>query len=84
MNFFIRNSKSGRADATLTLAVYGGFAAVIRFLFDGVTLTIGGNVFAFGSVDAMAYTALLAPILAAHGYIHTTGKTKETKNEQET
>lgn len=43
--------------------------ACIKFLLDGVTVHLAGISFDLGHVDAMAYGALLTPVLGAHGWI---------------
>ena len=53
-------------------------AAVIKFILDGVTLTLYGHTVNFGHMDAMTYTALLAPVLGAHAWMQTKG-TKDDK-----
>lgn len=43
-------------------------AVGVKFLLDGVTLTLAGTTFDFGHVDSLAYAALLTPVLGAHSY----------------
>jgi hypothetical protein len=41
----------------------------VRFLLDGIQVTLGENVFTFGSTDPLAYGSILAPLVAGHSYI---------------
>lgn len=59
----------GSSNLMTTITVVTVLAAVARFLLDGVILTLGTHVFNFGHVDSLTYTAILAPVLGAHGWI---------------
>jgi hypothetical protein len=50
-----------------------------RFLLDGISVTIFGHSLSVGHTDPLAYSSLLAPLLGAHGYIHT--RVKNEPNE---
>ncbi len=65
---FMKNPESDRPDGMLTLAFIVTIAATIRFLLDGVTVTVFDHVIAFGKVDALVYGALLTPVLGAHSF----------------
>jgi hypothetical protein len=44
--------------------------ALVKFILDGITVTLKGSSFDLGHVDAAAYMAILTPVLAAHGFMH--------------
>lgn len=41
----------------------------IRFLFDNVDTVFMGQPIKVGHTDSMAYTSIMGPMLAAHGYV---------------
>lgn len=53
---------------TVTMFVTGG--VLFRFLVDSLSVTGMGMVFNFGHVDATVYAAILGPVYAAHGWMH--------------
>lgn len=54
---------------TLQLSVLVVAVCALRFLFDGLSVTIGGHNLTLGHIDALAYGSILTPVLGAHGYI---------------
>lgn len=79
---FLKNPKSNKPDGVLTLAFIVTIAATIKFLLDGVTVTVADHVINFGKVDALSYGSLLAPVLGAHGYLDGRFKKREESNER--
>jgi len=61
------------------LTMTAGFAAIIKFLFDGVIIHYGSNSLDLGHLDSLSYATLLAPILAAHSYSEKKGKEEDKK-----
>lgn len=67
MNFpLINHPTRGTPDVMVTLALLVTLAATLRFILDGVSLTIAGHTLAFGHIDSMTYGALLTPVLGGH------------------
>lgn len=66
---WIVNPSSGKEDPMLTMSVLVVTVASIKFLLEGVSLTLSGQSVTFGHVEAMVYGALLTPVLGVHGYI---------------
>lgn len=54
---------------TLQLSVAVVLVCCLRFLFDGIEITIAGHSLSLGHMDPLAYGTILAPVLGAHGYI---------------
>lgn len=54
---------------TTTMALIVVVTCALRFLLDGITLTLFGHSLSIGHTDPLAYGAILTPILAAHGYV---------------
>ncbi len=71
---FIKQPKSGMPDVMVTLSVVAVFAAVLKFLLEGVTIVVYGHSIDFGHADSLTYGALLAPVLGAHGWVDTMSK----------
>ncbi len=66
---FIQDPRTHKPDEMVTLTVLTTIAAVVRFLFDGITIKLFEHTLVIGHIDAAVYIALLAPILGAHSYI---------------
>lgn len=77
---YLKQPDTGKEDPMLTLAIIAGAACVFRFVLDGVSLNVFGSPMSMGHVDSLAYSALMTPILAAHGYMATT-KDKSKKED---
>lgn len=52
----------------------------LRFLIDGLAVTIMGQTLIAPHTDPMAYGSILTPVLAAHSYIKAKGKNKPTES----
>lgn len=74
---FLKNPKTGVPDLMTTLTTITVLVATLKFLLDGVTLTLKGHTLDFGHLDSMTYGMFLAPILGTHGWVETK-TTKET------
>lgn len=61
-------------DPFTSVSVITVFGCLLKFLADGVTLTLYGHTLTLGHVDSATYVALLTPVLGAHGYIRVKGK----------
>lgn len=66
---WVINPSSNKSDPMLTMSVLVVSVAALKFLLEGVTMTVGGHAVNFGHVDAMVYGALLTPVLGVHGYL---------------
>jgi hypothetical protein len=66
---WVTNPSSNKPDPMLTMSVIVVTVASLKFLLEGVTVTIHGHDVSFGHVDALVYGALLTPVLGVHGYI---------------
>lgn len=53
-----------------------------RFLLDGVSTTLFGQKFELGHMESLAYGSIMAPILAANGYIKGKRADNEKKHEK--
>ena len=56
-------------DPLLALIVVTVLSCVLKFLAEGVTFTVHGNLVNLGHTDSLAYGSILTPLLMAHGYI---------------
>lgn len=54
----------------------------LRFLFDGVAITILGQRIEIPHTDSLAYGSILTPVLAAHGYLRANAKVPHVKKEK--
>lgn len=68
---FLKHPRTGLPDVMLTLSTVVVLAASVKFLLEGINLTIFGHMVNFGHADAMTYGTLLTPVLGAHGYTMT-------------
>ena len=66
---------------TLLLSLMVVSACTIRFLIDGISFFAFGHIVNLPHTDPMAYGAILAPVLGAHGYIHGKLNAVEAKDE---
>lgn len=57
------------STTTERLTILVVIVASVKFLFQGGAVTL------FGTADASVYAMFLAPVLGAHGYIHTKKQT---------
>jgi hypothetical protein len=69
MQLFLNDPKTGKPDEMVTLTVIVTLAVVFRFLVDGLTFHILGQIITFSKLDAMVYISLLTPVLGTHGFI---------------
>lgn len=67
MRFSLKHPSTGKTDAILTMTCFIVVLCGLKFLFDGVEITIFGHIISFGHADPMAYGTLLTPVLGAHG-----------------
>lgn len=58
-----------KSDPMFTMACAAIIICLLKFLMEGVSVTLEGHVFDLGHADASTYAAILAPILGAHGYV---------------
>lgn len=68
------NPKTGKRDIFYTLTALAMLGATLKFLAEGVEVTIMGHVLNLGHADPLSYGAFLAPVLGAHGYVHSNDK----------
>jgi hypothetical protein len=71
MKLFLTHPRTKQEDPMLTLTCIVVIIAAIKFLFEGVDITIAGHVFSFGHADGGTYATVLTPVLGAHGYMNT-------------
>ena len=67
--FTVKHKDSEEVDVILSLVVFAVIIAGLKFLLDGVSVTIFGHLVNFGHTDSLSYGSMLTPILGAHGYI---------------
>jgi len=65
------NFKEVLRNPTPHMTVIVVLVCSIRFLLDGITVSMFGHSLTVGHTDPLAYGSFLAPLLGAHGYIHT-------------
>jgi len=65
----LTNAKTNKKDVMLTLVFFSVIIAGLKFLFEGVNLTILGHAVNLGHTDASTYAAFLTPVLGSHSYI---------------
>lgn len=58
-----------RNDPMLTMVVLAIVVCLMKFLFEGITITVAAYSLTVGHSDAGTYAALLGTILGAHGYV---------------
>lgn len=66
-------------NPTFILASVTVGACVLRFLFDGLNVTLFGQNVIIPHTDSMSYGAILTPVLAAHGYLRGYARTPHSK-----
>lgn len=66
---FLNSPDTGKPDEFVTLTVLVTLSVIVRFLLDGITLKLFGQVITFSKMDASVYVGLLAPIWASHSYV---------------
>lgn len=62
---------NGKRDPMLTLVFVVVILSGIKFIFDGVTISILGHVISFSHTDGGTYAAFLGPTLGAHSFTST-------------
>jgi hypothetical protein len=68
-------------NPTVLMSLIVVTVCAIRFLFDGLSITIKDYTLTIGHMDSLAYGSILTPVLAAHGYIRSKlGNKKVDKN----
>lgn len=78
--FWIKHPRSKEPDTMLTLATYASFAAIFKFLTNGVELHIEHYVLNLGTVDAGLVAAILTPTLGS--YVMRKNKSSPDKPEE--
>lgn len=78
---FLKHPETSKPDLMTTLLTVVTYAAVLKFVLDGVTLVVSGHSISFGHMDPIAYGTLLAPVLSLHGWLE---KTKSDQNKDKT
>lgn len=63
---FIKHPRSGQPDTMLTLSIYAFIGVMLKFLLNGVSITLFEKTIDFGTVDASLISALLLPTLGAY------------------
>lgn len=76
---WIKHPLTGELDPVLTLSAFVVFICGVKFLLDGVSLTIAEHTLTLGHVDPLSYGSLLAPILGMHGWVSTRAKKDDDK-----
>lgn len=71
MNIF----KNIKANHMMYLSTVAVLSCCFRFVMEDISFNCCGVTFGVGHTDPLAYSSLLAPILAAHGYVK--GKSKD-------
>lgn len=64
---WLKNTRTGRPDASLTLLAVVALVVVAKVLGSGISITIGHVVIAFAPFDAGLAAAVLAPFAALYG-----------------
>lgn len=67
---YFTNPNSDKPDPMLTITIIAISVACLKFLLEGLSITVDGHVIDFGHVDALAYGSLLTPILGMHGWVN--------------
>ncbi len=65
MKLWIKNTV-GKPDAVLTLTLIGFIIVMLKLLIAGSSLTISGNTYTAGTIDASVIAAVLTPTLGAY------------------
>lgn len=68
MRYFLKHPQTNEPDLLMTLAWVVTLVCSIKFLFEGIEITIGAHTLSLGHADATTYAAMLAPVLGAHGW----------------
>lgn len=66
---WVMHPNNKRSDTMLTFVSMTVFVCCVKFLFEGLSFTLGEFTFTFSQSDSLTYAAMLAPVLGAHGYI---------------
>ncbi len=62
-------NKASERNTLLTLVILTVVCCLVKFILDGVVVSIYGQTINFGHVDATVYLTLLSPILGSHSFI---------------
>lgn len=64
---FLRDSR-GNKSMTATMSIVAFAIVMVKVLFSGAAIVIGGFSYDFGEIDSLAITALLGPTLGAYAW----------------
>lgn len=65
-NIWLKHPRTGERDAMLTLMALTVLVCVVKFFFEGVSVTLFGHTLSLGHADPLSYGAILSPVLGAH------------------
>lgn len=73
--------KTSERNTMMTLVVLTVVCCLVKFVLEGVVVTLYGNTVNFGHVDATVYLTLLSPILGSYSFIESKKPKVPTQNE---
>ena len=62
---FLKDS-SGKKSLTATMAVISFMVVMVKVLLSGSSVTIAGNLYSFGTIDAATVASIFTPILGSY------------------
>lgn len=69
--FMIKHPRTGKCDPFYTLVCVTVVVCLLKFLCEGVSITVADHIVSLGHVDSGTYGLILSTVLGAHGYLET-------------